>query len=230
MVQVNQIYTTEQLKKELSITKRSWDTRREELLEYFKLFFDYEIINKGRSRCYKILNVYTDYEPLPKKRKTTEIMAFYKEKTAEIVDKQPLNTGSNIARIIVETDNKYDHAELTATRYVRPVINEEYDKTTRQWCFINYQTQEYEPLTKEQLNYLQECFCSKGASQQELSEEMLYLDAFLNNEIGYNEIANLLITNKKTAFERAIEKFQSKYDRRPMSVPMLVSKENAIKE
>lgn len=222
-------YTKTELLKELKISNYSWDNRREEYLEWFKLFFDYEemFLSNGK-KGFKIISVYGDYEPLPRKKKTTEIMAFYKEKTAEIVDKQPLNTGSNIARIIVETDNKYDHAELTATRYVRPVINEGYDKSLRQWCFINYETKEYELLSEEQLQYLQECFCSKGASKQELNEEMLYVDAFLNNEISYNEIAGLLVANKKTAYERAIDKFQTKYGRRPMSVPTLVSKESSF--
>jgi hypothetical protein len=57
---------------------------------------------------------------------------------------------------------------------------------------------------------------------------MLYVDAFLNNEISYNEIAGLLVANKKTAYERAIDKFQTKYGRRPMSVPTLVSKEGSF--
>ena len=216
---------------ELNITTSSWERRRTELLEWFKYFFDYNIVClNGVQRAYEITAIHAEYKPLPRKKKTEEIKSFYREKTAEIVDKQPLNTGSNIARIIVENDNKYDHAELTATRYVRPVINEGYDRSVRQWCFINYQTQEYELLNEEQLEYLQDCFYTKGFSRQEFNEEMLYLDAFLNNEIRTTEMVGLLITNKKTAYERAMDKFKAKYNRRPTSVPTLVSKENAIKE
>ena len=41
-------YNLTELKAALKITKRQWEERKEELLEYLKLFFDYEITLSGR--------------------------------------------------------------------------------------------------------------------------------------------------------------------------------------
>ena len=43
------IYTLAELKEVLKISKRQWEERKEEVLEYMKVFFDYEITLKGRS-------------------------------------------------------------------------------------------------------------------------------------------------------------------------------------
>lgn len=41
-------YSLTEFKKALKITKWQWEERKEELLEYLKLFFDYEITMNGR--------------------------------------------------------------------------------------------------------------------------------------------------------------------------------------
>lgn len=41
-------YNLTELKTVLKISKRQWEDRKEELLEYLKLFFDYEITMNGR--------------------------------------------------------------------------------------------------------------------------------------------------------------------------------------
>ena len=35
-------YTLQELKEKLKISKRQWEERKEEVLEYMKLFFDYD--------------------------------------------------------------------------------------------------------------------------------------------------------------------------------------------
>ena len=47
-------YNLTEFKNVLKIPKRQWEERKEELLEYLKLFFDYEITLKGRSYCITI--------------------------------------------------------------------------------------------------------------------------------------------------------------------------------
>ena len=60
MLQENKIYSTEELKKELNIPLKQWNTRREELLNYFHLFFNYEIIVEGGYTRY--MAIYKDQE------------------------------------------------------------------------------------------------------------------------------------------------------------------------
>lgn len=228
MLQENKIYSTEELKKELNIPLKQWNTRREELLNYFHLFFNYEIIVEGRSKFYKIIEIYEDYEPLPRKKKTTEIASFYKEKTHEIVEKQPLNTGSNIARMIINEDNKYNHAELTATRYVRPIVKNDYVKDSYQWCFMDYTNNKYDALTEEELDYLRECFANSSTKDKILDETMLHIDAYLNNIIDKQELCNAIVNKSLNSYKLAMDRFKEKYGKRPMAVPLLTSKEGAF--
>jgi hypothetical protein len=74
-------YTLAELKSVLHISKRQWEERKEELLEYMKLFFDYEISLKGRSYIFTIKEQYSDYEPLPRKIKSKEVAEFYEDET-----------------------------------------------------------------------------------------------------------------------------------------------------
>lgn len=98
-------YSLSELKSVLKISKRQWDERKEELLEYMKLFFDYEITLKGRSYCFTIKEQFSEYEPLPRKTKVPEIMAFYAGEVDHILQYKPRNTGANLAREIVAYNN-----------------------------------------------------------------------------------------------------------------------------
>lgn len=42
-------YTLEELKSILHISKRVWEERKQEVLDWMKMFFNYEITLKGRS-------------------------------------------------------------------------------------------------------------------------------------------------------------------------------------
>jgi hypothetical protein len=61
---------------------------------------------------------------LPRKTALKEIKAFYSEKTDDLININPWNTGANIARQIIAKDNRYDHKEGTAANYVRPILKE----------------------------------------------------------------------------------------------------------
>jgi hypothetical protein len=99
-------YSLNELKTTLGISKRQWDERKEELLEYLKLFFNYEIIITGRSYSFIIKEQYSEYEPLPRKTRVPEIKAFYAQEVDHILLYKPRNTGSNLAREIVSKNNK----------------------------------------------------------------------------------------------------------------------------
>lgn len=230
LIEINKKYSLNEVKAELGITKRAWDTRREEVLEYLKDFFDYEINYEGREKyfiCYEILG---EYIPLPRKTKKADLDKFYKDETIAIVEKQPLNTGTNIARIIIKSNNKFDHAELTAARYVRPVIKDEYEKTNIQWCKLDRDRNIYYPLTEEQNIFLQdECF--QQWNSDKTKNEMLevykeQLEQYISGHIGRKDFCAAMGEFTLTKFEYATKKFELKYGFRPMPVPTLVKKEN----
>lgn len=151
-------YTLSQFKNILKITERQWKYRHDELLDYLKLFFDYDITTSGRGYKITIRKQYAEYEPFPRKTKMPEIKDFYKKETEEIINYKPRNTGSNIAREIVRKNNCYQHQETTAANYVRPILKQDYTIVDKDWCEINYDTCKYTPITNEQYIFLLEQF------------------------------------------------------------------------
>ena len=120
-------YNLTELKQALGISKRMWEDRKEELLEYMYKFFDYEMSKEGRYTYFNIKEQYGEYIPLPSKRDAKKISEYYYLETKKIVKEDPWNTGSNIARNIINRDeNIYNHKEATIAGYVCPIIKEKF--------------------------------------------------------------------------------------------------------
>ena len=213
-------YTTKELLEVLHITKDSWKKRRDEYLVWFFNFFNYEVTTDGRTIFYEIKEIYGEYEPMPRKKKSEEIKQYYSKETENIVKKEPWNTGSNIARDIIENNkNKYNHTEGTIANYVRPIIRNEYDITEKKWMRL---METYEPLTKEQEAYLQECFQTfyerNGKTSAELCAD---LECGLITKI---EFAQYLADQTFSQYTKAMDTFKIKFGFRPIKVPKLEKK------
>lgn len=210
------IYSLTELKKILKISKRQWEERKEEVLDYMKIFFDYEITLKGRSYQFNIKEQYCEYEPLPRKTKSPEIQAFYAQETDHIVQYKKRNTGSNIAREIVSKNNKYNHAISTATHYICPYLKKNYEVGEREWCEINYENFSYDKISEEQLVFLNNQF-------KKYFDSEIIANAIADQEAGY--------TTKEEAYEKlkahyndAMNAFKNKYGFRPYKAGELVKK------
>ena len=71
-------------------------------------------------------------------------VSVYRGLTHKIVEKKPLNSGSNIAREIYGSSfSPFDHAEGTIVNYVREILKEDFEVIDRQWCKIDYSTNTY---------------------------------------------------------------------------------------
>lgn len=215
-------YNLTELKKVLNITKWQWEERKEELLEYMKLYFDYEIILKGRSYQFHIKEQYQEYEPMPRKTKAPEIKAFYEQEAEHILTYKPRNTGANLAREIIDKNNKYNHAVGTAANYIKPFLKMNYEVGEREWCQINYNTYSYDKITKEQLDLLNNLF------NKYLSSKVV-ADAIADQEAGYTtkeEAYECL----KTHYNDAMLAFKEKYGFRPYKAGELIRKAWVIEE
>ena len=71
------MYSLPELRKVLNIPEKQWERRKQELLEYLKLFFDYDYSYKGRVYMFNIKEQYAEYEPMPRKTQFKEIYNFY---------------------------------------------------------------------------------------------------------------------------------------------------------
>lgn len=201
------IYNLTELKKLLSISDKMWKTRKEELLDWLSLFFDYEITTKGRGYQFNIKEQYCEYEPMPRKNDAKKAMAFYQKRTDEILSVKPRNTGANLAREIVATNNECNHKEDTAASYIRPYLKKNYTVHNKEWCQINYDTFSYDKISDKQLKDLNELF-EKHLDSKTTAEIMG------DTEAGY--------TSKEEAYDKlrvryldALEDFKMKYGFRP---------------
>ena len=215
-------YTLGELKKALQVSKRMWEERKEELLEYMKLFFDYEITLKGRSYQFHIKKQYQEYEPMPRKTKAPEIKAFYEQGAEHILSYKPRNTGANLAREIIDKNNKYNHAVGTAANYIKPFLKKNYEIGEREWCQINYDTYSYDKITKEQLTLLNSLF-NKYLSSKNIA------DAIADQEAGYatkEEVYDSL----KAHYNDAMKEFKELYGFRPYKAGELIKKAWVIED
>lgn len=221
-------YSLKDLLNILHITRDSWKKRRQEYLDWFNCFFDYEITMQGKNTFFIIKEVFGDYEPLPRKKKSIEVKEYYVQETSKIVKQEPTNTGSNIARNIVATNNKYAHKEGTASVYVRSILKEGYRVDGKVWCKRTEDGLHYEPISEEQITYLNECITQqfKDDKVQEYAVDM-YTDyeAGLITKKDFNEAIGSMTG---MAFLSAMDRFILRYGFRPMKIPMWV--EGAFKE
>lgn len=209
-------YTLTEFKRALGITKWQWEERKEDLLSYLKIFFDYEIVLSGRSYCIDIKKQYQEYEPMPRKTKTPEMMAFYEQETDHIVQYKKRNTGANIAREIVDKNNKYNHSVSTATHYIQPYLKKNYEVGEREWCYVNYENYSYDKITDEQLKYLNQLF-TKHLSSQIVANTIADQEAgYTTQEEAYEQL--------KTHYSDAITEFKAKYGFRPYKAGELIKK------
>ena len=215
-------YNLTEFKRVLNISKRQWEERKEDLLEYLKLFFDYEITLKGRTYCFTVKEQYQEYEPMPRKNQCKEAMEFYAKEVDHILKYKPRNTGSNLAREIVAKNNQQNHKETTAANYIRPYLKKNYEVGEREWCEINYETFSYDKITEEQLKYLNSQF------KKHLNSNII-ANTIADQEAGY--------TTKEEAYERlkanyadAIIAFKNKYGFRPYRAGELIKKAWVIEE
>lgn len=207
-------YSTKEVQDKLQISKDTWKRRREEILEYLKGFWVYEIVTEGRCNCFVVYNETEDLKPLPRKTALKEIKAFYSEKTDDLINNNPWNTGANIARQIIAKDNRYDHKEGTAANYVRPILKEEYTITEhKEWHKPNYITFVYEPLEEEEKEYLNELFKKymHRLSSESIIEAIAAEDAgYCTKEEAYDQI--------KGTYNQVMNEFKEKYGYRPIKI------------
>lgn len=208
--------------KQLGISDNQADRRLDELLEWLKIFFDYEFIKgSGTPHIITIKEQYCEYEPLPRKNKAPEIIAFYGNEVDHILQYKPRNTGSNLAREIVAKNNKYNHKEGTAVHYIRPYLKENYEIDKREWCYIDYEHFSYDKIDPAQLKYLNQQFV-KYLDSAYVAEVMGdQKSGYISKEEAYDKLDN--------RYEAAIQAFIDKYGFRPYRAGDLI-KEAWIEE
>ena len=213
-------YSTEELKKILNLPTRAWKENKEEVLEYISYYFDYDVVKRGRKICYNLKEQTQSWIPY-KKKNVEEQRRYYLEKTVNIIEIQPRNTGSNIARIINRNKlNKFNHKEGTISNYVRPILRKNYysNEEDRTWCEFDEEFLIYKPLTKAQKDYLYEHF---NPNQKEILDKVADYES---KTITKEEVCDAIVESTKVPYKAAIKKFKEKYGFIPIRVPLWKAK------
>ncbi len=209
-------YTTEELKKVLNLPTRAWKEDKDVVLEYISLYFNYETCKRGRKICYLLKEQYQDWVPY-KKKNVEKQREYYTEKTKNIIEIQPRNTGSNIARIIDRRNlNIFEHKEGTISNYIRPILHEYYysEEEERIWCEFDEEFLVYKPLTDEQKNYLYENFNLNNKKVLDTIAD------YQSDTISKEEMGDVLEKTASAPYKAAIKKFMARYGFRPIRVPL----------
>lgn len=195
-----------QLKEEfiplLEISSYQYRNRRKDLFDWFKDFFDYEIID-GRPITIYIKEVYGEYEQMPRKtqERREEKIQDYDNFTKNSLTKEfRYNSKSKVAREAIASFgyDKYGHTSQrsVAARYVTPAMNKYGEQEHKyRWCY--YST--YEKLEDEVYSDWKDMLRRYRIGEQEAA------NAFYRQEQGED------VSKEKNRFAKAVDEFKAKY-------------------
>lgn len=220
----NKIYNQRELFMILGISQYTWDKKRDEWLEYFKHFCEYEINHGARGVfLFTIKHILEEeYIPMAKNSKTKAevIQKDYDQQVVQEIRKysfQTVNTLSNRTQVGSLTA-KYNHSDYTSKKYVRNTIknpNLVYVKT-KVWMRPN-NDDTFTYLTEEELAYLKSLFVKyfDGVKQD---QEDIYA-GIENGEYSQEEGVKLAGSIGFDAYRTALRAFNSRYGYTPKKIP-----------
>lgn len=231
-IQLNILYSGPEIAQNLFHVKASsFRSKRKEYLQYLSQYYLFE----ERGKKIILLKQLKPFKTRMKKRQdnTKVKQEEYREATHKVIAEQPLNTGSNIARImcnnVLSPAFHYKHTEDTAARYVRCSLKEDFVKKMSRWCSIDYNTNEYIPLKNEEFDYLMQLFRGQIDNDKEskiLSQEIM--DIIADADAGNISKAEMKEKTADTAwklYNLRMEQFKKKFGFRPYKTPYWVEKE-----
>lgn len=231
-IQLNVLYSGPEIAQNLfHIKATTFRNKRKEYLEYLSQYYLFE----ERGKKIILLKQLKPFETRMKKRQdnTKKKEEEYREATHKVIAEQPLNTGSNIARImcnnVLSPAYQYKHTQDTAARYIRHSLKEDFVKKMSRWCSIDYAMNQYIPLESEQLDYLMKLFRGQVDNCKEskiLSQEIMDIiaDADAGN-ISKAEMKEKTVDTAWKLYNLRMEQFKKKFGFRPYKTPYWVEKE-----
>lgn len=213
MVELNVPYTNKFIAEQLFHIKAStFNNKKQKYLQHLRQYYEYEITEKKKIVLRKELKPF-ETKMAVREGKKEQNKAIYRDLTHKIIFHKPLNSGSNIAREIDQSPMKpiENHKQSTIENYIRPILKEDFEVISKKWSRINYDTNEYEPLTQEQSMYLYQLFRSK-----DLSEEIMDITAdYKAGNISKQEFTAKVGKISEFSYDKAIQDFKKKFGFRP---------------
>lgn len=193
----------EEFFKLLNIPQYQWNKRKKDLLEWLKNFYDYKL-HEDKIISIEILEVYGEYEPMPRKVKLTnmeeKIRDYEKFTIASLGTEFKPNSKMKVVEEAINEFGyvKYHHTskKAVAKRFVKPAFNK-YGESDGVHKWVWYKT--YEPLDEEILADWRRIMREEHISELEAA------NAFYRFAQGQD------ISKEKNYFKKARKRFSDKY-------------------
>ena len=194
------------------ITMYQFRNRKDDLLEWLKEFYEYELYDGRPIRIY-IKRVIGEYKSLPRKVNSKELTEIKKQRyttftIASLGTEYTPNSKSRVAREAMYNFGyeEFGHTSVPAVveRYVGPAMTQygEHDNKYQWVWFIDYT-----PLPQDVLAHWAEILKEEKISEEEAA------NAFYRQENGED------ITKEKNSYKKAQQRFKEIYGTIPVKVP-----------
>ena len=205
----------EEFCKAVGVSRYSYDKRYEELLEWLKNFYDYELIGV-KPILIKINEVIGEYKPLPRKSYGSEERENfikqkkkdYEEFTIESLGNEfKPNSKSKIAREAIDKFGYEKYVHYSKEGVVRRYIKEPFDtygETNNNNLWVYYKS--YKPLEPEVLQEWRDILAEERIDEREAA------NAFYRQAQGEN------IDKEINYYKKALERFKEKFYDTPIRV------------
>lgn len=217
------IYSQRELFKILNISQYTWERRKQDWLEYFETFCEYELSIAEHGQYMIKINHILENEYIPLPRKITrppkeKIQKDYDKQTIVEIKKDPFQTVQLLAAKAPngEYTAQYKHSHYTSEKYFRGSINNEtlVHKGPKEWRRLVENGSV--PLTKQQLVYLKtlmkEEFSGIETEQENICAAIEAGE--LTREEGNKELGAVALS----AYYSALAIFEAEYHFRPKKI------------
>lgn len=217
MFELNKIYSTKELAKEMEIGYQTFRNNREKFEKYLSLFFEFETKRGGRGNGVHYILTFQSDEYIPYKEYYNEKKKnAFKRAIIETIEQDNRQSGSNIGSVISErTDIEvYDLSLDTIIVYTRANLKELvedgfYTKVDPRWCRRDKYTNKYYLLSDEQVAELREYF--KAAYQETEDVDDAIWSQYKEKRISRKKAAELLGDLKLNSYAKGCSRFSDKY-------------------
>lgn len=211
-IELNKPYTAEELCKILHISHRQWYNHRDRVEDYWDKFFKWKVQLYSHKANYIITEILAPWEDMPSRSTARQIDSFYTKETHKVIKNQNWNSGSNVARKILKNNNRFSHQQITAEKYVRPILNRDYTKSQEvRWMRLDEATGDYVELTGEQYAYLKELFNDKDL----IRKPNTYLEYLVGN-ISKDEACEQLFEEQEYKWTHVFKEFRREFGFTPV--------------
>lgn len=217
MFELDKIYSTKELAKEMEIGYQTFRNNREKFEKYLSLFFEFEIKRGGRGNGVHYILTFQSNEYIPYKEYYNEKKKnAFKRAIVETIEKDNRQSGTNIGAIISEYKDieVYDLSLDTTIVYTRANLKELiedgfYIKADPRWCRRDKDINKYFLLSDEQVAELREYFKVAYKETEDIDDDIW--SQYKEKRISRKKAAELLGDLKLNSYAKGCSRFSDKY-------------------